>query len=378
MTTSRTLPRLLLATGATAGLTGILAGLARVGIGAGWGPAHAAHHGALLVVGLFTTVISLERAVALGRGWPLTVPALAAAAGLAMLGRVPGAAWLAVTSAAGLIAINLAIVGRQAVAFTWMMLAASALLAAGHTLWAAGWPIARVVPLWMVFFVLTIAAERLELSRMAPTPRWAHHLLTLVAGAVAVASLVQVIGPVSPGATPAALVVGLALAAIGLWQMRFDLARRTLRHPGLPRYMAVAVQAGASWLVVSGGILAWRGLPPARPIYDAVLHGVFVGYVFSMVFAHAVIILPAVAGWRIAFTPTLYAPLALLHLGLAARIAGDLLGLFWLRRAGSLGNALALALFAITLVVGRAPLSSGGSDTPRPSARRSAARGPTA
>jgi hypothetical protein len=277
--------RLLLVAGGAAAVTGILAGLARLGVGVGWGPGYAALHGPLLVVGLFTTVISLERAVALDRTWALAVPASAAAAGLAMLVAPAPAPWLAVASAAGLIAIGVAIVRRLAAAFTWMMLVASVLLLAGHGLWAAGSPVKAAVPLWMAFFVPTIAAERLELSRMAPTPPWAHRLLVVLAAGLAGLSVAQsVVGrPGADLASALARATGVTIAAIGAWQIRFDLSRRTFRHPGQPRYIAAGVQAGAAWLVVSGATMALRGLPPAGPVYDAALHGVFVGYVFSMV-----------------------------------------------------------------------------------------------
>ena len=40
------------------------------------------------------------------------------------------------------------------------------LWAVGNGLWWVGWPVAQVVPWWSGFLVLTIAGERLELSRM--------------------------------------------------------------------------------------------------------------------------------------------------------------------------------------------------------------------
>src|SRR5690606_17708518 len=51
------------------------------------------------------------------------------------------------------------------------------------------------------------------------------------------------------------------------------------------------------------------------------------GFVFSMIFAHAPIILPAVSGRAVAYSPVFYSNLALLHASLVVRIAGDLLAL---------------------------------------------------
>ncbi|MBY0432052.1 MAG: hypothetical protein K2Q10_12695, partial [Rhodospirillales bacterium] len=81
--------------------------------------------------------------------------------------------------------------------------------------------------------------------------------------------------------------------------------------------------------------------------YDAVLHAVFVGFVFSMVFGHAPIILPAVLRVSVPFRPAFYLPLALLHLSLTLRIAGDLGDFGEARLWGALLNGVAVALFIL-------------------------------
>jgi hypothetical protein len=330
---------------AAAALTAVLGGLARLGLPAGWGHRHAVEHGPLFVLGVFGTVIALERAVALARPWSLAAPALGAVAAVGMLAGLAWAPWAAVAASLALVVVNVAIVRRQAVHFTWLMLLGSAVLAFGAVRWALGRPVFEVVATWIGFFVLTIAAERLELSRLAPTPRWAHPVLIGLAALLAALACARALGV---DATTGAL--GGVLALIGAWQLAFDLARRTIRQRGLARFAAAGVLLGAAWLLATGAVLAGTGLPPVGPIYDAVLHGVFVGYVLSMVFAHALIILPAVARISVPFSPVLYAPLAVLHLGLAARVAGDLAGDAALRRGGTLATAVALGLFALTIV----------------------------
>jgi hypothetical protein len=322
--------------------TGVLAGLGRLGVFIAWGPAYVVEHGPLLVLGAFGTVIALERAVALGRGWGLIAPGLGAATAIASLTGAPWAAWAAVGSALGMIILDAAIVRRQAAAFTWLMLLGATVLLIGNLAWTLGRPTFGVVPAWIGFFVITIVAERLELSRLSPTPRWAQlglivatSLLALTTSAHATVLLACPRG------------IGALLALLGAWQMRFDLARHTVRRPGLPRFAAAGVLGGAAWLVAAGVVLTCVGLPAAGPHYDAALHGVFVGFVFSMVFAHAPIILPAVARLAMPFTRWLYLPLATLHVGLVARVAGDLLDVASLRRGGGIANAVALALFAL-------------------------------
>ncbi|HEV8105930.1 MAG TPA: hypothetical protein VGP97_00305, partial [Burkholderiales bacterium] len=68
---------------------------------------------------------------------------------------------------------------------------------------------------------------------------------------------------------------------------------------------------------------------------------VFVGFVFSMVFGHAPIILPAVLRTRFPYHPVLFVPLALLHASLALRVAGAV-------ALGAWGNAGAIVLFIVT------------------------------
>ncbi len=68
--------------------------------------------------------------------------------------------------------------------------------------------------------------------------------------------------------------------------------------------------AGYAWLGLAG--LALVAQPPSETAfgYDIALHAVLVGFVMSMVFGHAPIILPAVARVRIPYGPLLYGPLS--------------------------------------------------------------------
>ena len=56
--------------------------------------------------------------------------------------------------------------------------------------------------------------------------------------------------------------------------------------------------------------------------YDAMLHAVFLGFVISMIFAHAPVIVPAVLGRTLPFNRSFYLPLAMLHATLLIRLIG--------------------------------------------------------
>lgn len=346
--------RALLIFGAGAAFVAVQAGLARLGFSFGWSQ-RAPFHGPLFVVGLFGTVISLERAVAVGHSIALLIPSCFAVASGLLLVRPDLAAWVALGGAVGLVFANLSIVRKQSVPFTWVMLGGSVLLALATMSWAADKPISSVAVGWMGFFVLTIVAERLELSRLVPTPGWARTLvvvLALVDGSASGFGLLGVDG--------AARVAGASMTLLGLWALRFDVARRTIRQHGLPRYTAIGVLLGAAWLVVSGLTLSVLEVPPAGPRYDAALHALFVGYVLSMVFAHAPLILPSVARIALPMHGVLFVPMAVLQLGLVVRLVGDFTDQFSVRQVGALLNVAALPLFLVCVLISRAlrPIST--------------------
>jgi hypothetical protein len=307
-----------------------------------------AYHGPLMVSGFLGTVIGLERAVALGRPWAYAAP-LSAGLGAAavMLGMPGGAGPLLLGAASAVLAVVFAaILRRQAALFTAVMALGAGAWLVGQLLWLAGWPVHRVVPWWAAFLVLTIAGERLELSRLVRVPRLGR-LAFLAAIALVLAGLAIGLAPAAASGDAAARVLGAGLIALALWLARYDVARRTVRVAGLPRFSALCMLSGYAWLAGAGILAALAPGAAAGPQYDALLHMLFLGFVFSLIFGHAPIIFPAVLGWRVPFRPGFYAHLVLLHATLVLRVSGDLLGWAAGRRWGGLLNALALVLFLV-------------------------------
>ena len=335
----------LLMLGFIALLVGTGAGLARLG----WAmPALAVSavplHGPLMIGAFFGTVISLERAVAIGRGWAYIGPLLAGAGGIAaMFGALAAGIALLLAASALLLAASIDVWRRQRALFTFTLALGAACWAAGNALWLAGGTVQGSVPWWLGFLILTIAGERLELSRFLPPSPLATRafaaLLALIVGGL-------LLGTHSPWGMQLFAAGLLALAA---WLFKQDIARRTVRGRGLTRFIAVCLLAGYAWLAIgSAVILATGGLVPGKPAYDAALHAIALGFVFSMVFGHAPIIFPAVLRVAVPYHPSFYAPLALLHGSLALRLAGDAWGWPDGLRVGALLNALALAAFVVS------------------------------
>ncbi len=345
-------PRLLVgALGIFALLAGLWAGLIR----AGWRLPPSLHdlpiaHGALMVSGFLGTLIGLERAVALGHRWTYLAPASAALATPLLVAGEPAAAQLLLAASGLVLALVFVAVYRRQPGMSSIVMGLSALAwAAGNVAWLGTGNLPRAVPWWAAFLVLMISGERLELSRLLRPSRSAQ-VVFAVAGAGLIAGAAVSLWPYEAGVR----IVALGIIALAAWLLRFDVVRPQLRQPGAPRFAAVNLLAGYVWLLIGGGL--WFAFPQARTgyLYDARLHAVFAGFVLSMVFAHAPIILPAITGRSAPFRPAYYAHVALLHLGLMLRVAADLAG--WLpgRRWGALLNVAAVLLFlANTMRAGR-------------------------
>jgi cytochrome c5 len=139
--------------------------------------------------------------------------------------------------------------------------------------------------------------------------------------------------------------MGLGQVMLAVWLLRYDIARRTVRQADLSRFIAICLLAGYAWLGLSGMIGLRFGGVMTGPRYDALLHTIFLGFVFSMIFGHAPIILPAITNLAVAYHPVFYVHLGLLQLSLLLRVTGDLW--LWLpgRRWGGLLNGVAMLVF---------------------------------
>ena len=302
---------------------GVAGGLARLTPGLMVLPPAIALHGPLMVSAFFGTVIALERAVALGRPWAYAAPLGAGLGGALLLFGfyVPG--FVAMAAAAALFCLASAVIyARQPSLEMGGLLAGGFAWLAGNLLLFFGLP---AVPWWIAFFALTIGAERLELSRYLKRAPWVRQAFMLLAVAV-------LFSPLNPR------VLGGVLVLLALWLLAFDLARVTIRQRGLTRYVAACLLAGYFWLAVGGALMA------AQVAYDAALHAIFLGFVLSMVFGHAPVILPAVLRVPFPYRSILYLPLVLLHASLAVRVLVSV-------EIGAWGNAAAIAVFIATAVL---------------------------
>ncbi len=328
-------------------LSGLSAGLLRLGVWSPWTIAGLAdNHGSLMVLGFVSTAIGLERAVALRRLWAGLAPLGTACGALAILLGAPLAisGGFFILGTGTLVLIYVAVYRRQsAIAVIVQGLGAAAALASALA-YTRGLLPEDIVLWWVAFLLLTIIGERLELARIAFLGRdgeesilWAALLLI---GTTAWATL-------SPIAVRG---VGVAITLLILLTVTQDVARRTIRANGAPRFMAAAMLAGYCWALVSAAVLLvsadWRN--DGR--YDVVVHAIMLGFVISMILAHAPVIVPALVHRPLSYHRAMWLPLVLLHASLAVRVIGDLTDTLVARNIGGVLGVIAILTFLLTTV----------------------------
>lgn len=356
-------------------LAALWAGLLRLG----WAMPHAdvdlaTAHGPLMVAGFLGTLISIERAVAVAfylksplvRQLPYLAPLFSAMGAFSLiLGFDPSPAPLLITlSSVVLVYVFTYIIFKQPVFYTVLMGLGAFSWMIGNVRWYAGVPLHEIVPWWIGFLVLTIVAERLELARISRiTANW-RTFFNIFMGSFLFGMVITWQNPDIGNR-----IMGIGQVGIAIWLLQHDIARRTIRKSGLTRYIAACLLMGYMWLGVSGGLAIVYGDAVAGYYYDAMLHSIFLGFAFSMIFAHAPIILPSILGVSLNYHPVFYVHFALLQLSLGLRIFGDIS--LWLdgRRWGGLMNVAVILLFmgtsAGSVLRGRLTVTTTRSEQPR-------------
>ena len=308
----------------------------------------AGQHGALMISAFLGTLIGLERAVALRKNWAYLTPAFSAVGGLALMVGLPaeiGRGLIALGSL-GLGFVFGFIYRRHPTADVVTMALGAGMWLVGNLIWLGGESIYRAVPWWAGFLILTICGERLELSRVLWLKPSTRTWFKVVVGVFSIGLLVSLFS----------FDLGLRLAGGGLillggWLLRFEIARHTIKKSGLTRYIAVCLLPGYVWLMVAGGLWLAVGRPASNLIMDAMLHTIFLGFVFSMIFGHAPIILPAILPVDLTYRSIFYAPLILMQSTLVVRVIADLMSDLTLRQWAGLFNVLAILLFLGVMIL---------------------------
>lgn len=326
-------------------VTGMLSGLGRLG----WAvpiPEAYAHHGAIMVGGFLGSLIALEKVIPLKRIYFYAGPLLSASSIVVFLfGDFHFAVAMLVVAGLIFAAVYVTYLKVQFSELLLLALAGVACWLVGTVLlfWKQFYPM--VLPWWMGFLLFTIVSERLELSRFLPVTaanrRWLYGFL-----------VVFVVSLLIPFHIVGKFLAGFSLVFTSAWLLRYDLIRITLHKEGLARFTAVSLLCGYIALVIEGVLLvALRDQPFA---YDMIVHTFFLGFVFSMIFAHGPIILPGVLGLSVKpYHVALYLPVTALWASLALRLAADggLISLTYRAWSGWITMGSILLYFVLMIVV---------------------------
>jgi hypothetical protein len=324
-------------------ITGLFAGLHRID----WSlplSEVSPNHGAIMVGGFLGTLITLEKIIPLKRNILYVFPTISGASVFLFFIGVP---------TYSVVCLVVASVGLSSIFFIYWIRERSMiyfLMVAGAVCWLTGNILLRIynfyrvsIPWWMAFALLIITAERLELMKFLPVSGnqkliFIGMLLVFVAGCM--------ISFHGVGNYFAAL----SLVSVSIWLMRHDVVALNLRKQGLPRYVGVALLSGYFALLLCGVLLPLLSDQPLG--YDILVHSFFIGFVFSMIFAHGPIILPGVLGIsEKPYHPLFYAWLVLLHGSWITRTISDTTLDMPLRKYSGLISAIAIIGYFLSVAV---------------------------
>ena len=324
----------------------IYGGLWRLGFDLPHGAAVAGLHGPLMICGFFGTLIGLERAVALGKGILFTSPALSIAGSLAAAAGAPERIVAALYLGAGVIlaAASFSVLRVERHLFTLVLALGASAFAVGNAVWLAGGAIPDAVAWWLLFLVLTIAAERLEMSRLLGIGRTEQATFALIVLALLIGAAPGLFSPWGASLT------GLGFLFLALWLVRHDIALRNIRRAPHLRFFGICMAAGYGWMALAGASLLLASPAAAAYGYDLVLHAVLIGFVLSMALGHSIIVIPALTGAAAPYHGSMYIGLALLHGSIALRVVSDLLEWQPGRMASGPLTLLGLIAFLVVLV----------------------------
>ena len=215
----------------------------------------------------------------------------------------------------------------------------------GIALWGFGLADWIVVPWWLLFLVLSIVGERVQLTRSAFGDASAHRVV-VESILIFVTLAVTFIQPdlIYP-------FFGMGLVVLVIDVALHDASLKTADAEGETKFMAAAVLTGYAWAILAGILWVLYGPLEVGFPYDAVIHALTIGFALSMVMAHAPIIVPTITGRTLPYSPAVWVVWGLLQAGLVLRIVASTHALDWLWQAGGIMDITAILAFVVMVAV---------------------------
>jgi hypothetical protein len=322
-------------------IAGLTAGLQRIG----WSlPVEgvASSHGPIMIGGFIGTLITLEKIIPLKNKLLYILPVISAASVVfSFFGMAAYSTTCLLSASAGLSVVFLIYWVRERSLIYAMMFLGAACWLTGNISFAINnfYPIA--VPWWMAFVLLIISSERLELMKFLPVRQSQKLFFSGILLFFLIACILSFHGAGNYFAA-------FSLVAAPIWLMRYDVVSINLKKDGLSKYVGISLLSGYTALLVCGILIPFLTTAPLG--YDALIHVFFIGFVFSMIFAHGPIILPGVLGIQVKpFHPVLYLWLALLQASWLLRTFSDIALEIQLRKYSGLISAIAIVGYFLSI-----------------------------
>lgn len=324
-------------------VTGIFSGWQRIG----WNidlSNIVAQHGTIMASGFFGTLLMLEKCLAMPSKKYLFIPF---ANGISIIFLYLGFPHLALSlmtlASAAMCGVGFEMKRMAKQNLYWLIIIGFFCLFAGNLFLLLTGLFQASAILWMCFLLFIIVAERLELTRFLNVSSSQKKLLW-----IAFALILTGVGPYHYFGN---YIFGIGLIGIALWLLKFDIAFKSLTQKGQSAYSAITMITGYFWLIVSAYFIIKTDIYNHFD-YDALLHSFFLGFTFSMIFAHVPIIFPALFNLRIKiYHPFYYVVMVLMNLSVIARIVSDQLQMNDMRKWAGLANGLVILLFFVSTII---------------------------
>lgn len=300
-------------------------------------------HGSFMVGSFLGTLICLERTVTYRNKKFLLLPFVCSLSFLFFMIQQPKISyWILLLSGIGLGYIYFKLYLQFNEIYLLIMLCGALCWSIGNGILIKTSFYPQAVTWWIAFLFFTITAERIELSRYLQLSVTRKVILLILLA-------VFIIGIFVPFHDIGGYIIAFSFIGTSVWLLVNDMASRSIIKEGQHRYSGILLLTGYVWLAVSGFFMAYGsywGL-----LYDPTLHTFFLGFVFSMIFAHAPIILPGVLGLPIKpFNKYLYFWFYLLQISLIMRMTCIITADLNLKQIGGLLNGIAILGFFVNII----------------------------
>lgn len=268
---------------------GLIIGVTRIGIWSLFSYLQP-HHSAILVGSFFGTLITLERVITIKRIWTIFLPILNGSSILLFLLNMPHIAQISlILGGFVLTAIYLSFFIQRKSLINFMFVVSGIIYI--WSFWFYTTSLIESMYAWVLFFLFTIIAERLELTEYLNVPDFFKRL---IAGSL----ITLVVILLAKNYIQFKLIFGLISLVTSTLMMRYDIAVKNILSKEPHRFRGWAILVGYIWLIV----FALSHLFDL-PNVDILIHSFFLGFVMNMVFAHAGIILPVVLRKSVEMNP---------------------------------------------------------------------------